>query len=176
MIRVHHQSILIAHCPVKSHTRIHGCHLFHTTHELRTRHDHRITILSHRLKINHKHPFFLRQLGSKYGTQFLLFLVTQGNLFRLFLRDQLVNNIRIHPNKPMIGILLFQMVDKVCIQLSIHQQHIISLALGRLDIRVLLFHIRGIQEHHLIIFIRLVGFNQVLVLFIREIFSFRILE
>ena len=102
--------------------------------------------------------------------------MTQGNLFRLFLRDQLIDNIRIHPNKPMIGILLFQMVDKVCIQLSIHQQHIISLALGRLDIRVLFFHIRGIQEHHLIIFIRLIGFNQVLVLFIREIFSFRILE
>ena len=76
----------------------------------------------------------------------------------------------------MIGILLFQMVDKVCIQLTIHQQHIISLTLGSLDIRVLLFSIRGIQEHHLIIFIRLVSFDQVLVLFIREVFPFRILE
>ena len=64
----------------------------------------------------------------------------------------------------------------MCIQLTIHQQHIISLTFGSLYIRVLFFHIRGIQEHHLIIFIRLVGFNQVLVLFIREIFPFRVLE
>ena len=68
------------------------------------------------------------------------------------------------------------MVDKVRIQLSIHQQHIISFALDCLNIRVLLFYIRGIQEYHLIIFIRLVSFNQVLVLFIREIFPFRVLE
>ena len=34
-----------------------------------------------------------------------------------------------------IGVLLFQMVDKMCIQLTIHQQHIISLTLSSLDIR-----------------------------------------
>ena len=176
MIRVYHQSVLITHSPVESHTRIHGCHLFHTTHEFRTCHDHRITILTHSLEVNHEHSFFFRQLGSEHGTQFLLFFMTQRDLFRLFFRNQLVDHIRIHPNKPMVGILLFQMVDKVRIQLSIHQQHIISFALGCLNIRVLLFYIRGIQEYHLIIFIRLVSFNQVLVLFIREIFSFRILE
>lgn len=60
---------------------------------------------------------------------------------------------------------LLQMIDKVGIQLSVHQQHIVSFGFCLLDITELLGSICSIEGNDILILIRLIFFYQSIILF-----------
>ena len=109
--------------------------------------------------------FYLRQLALEDNRENLLFIGFQ-DIFRLvFLHYQIVNDITVYTGETHFLELLLQHAYHGNIKLAAHQQHIISLILGSLDIAVLLIFVVGIQINQIAILIRLAILYQGLILF-----------
>ena len=65
----------------------------------------------------------------------------------------------------MICMLLLYIIDKMSIQLSIHNQYIISFILRSLNIGILFLYISSIQIYNIIVFICLIYFYQIFIFF-----------
>ena len=114
----------------------------------------------------------LGHLAFEYGTHDLLLGLAQGHLERFVFLDELVDHVAVHAHEA--GVLVFRLVpiDIVVVELSVHNQHVITFGLGRFEERIFLYGIVHIEENDRTVLVGLVAFDDLLVLFGGEILAF----
>ena len=113
----------------------------------------------------------LGQLALEDGRKNFLLAGFQRFILLVFLDNQIINNIAVYTSEANLFELLLQHAHHRNVQLSIHQQHIVSFIRSGLYVAVLFIFIVGIQINQISILIRLVIFNQRLILFESIIFA-----
>ena len=166
MISIQYQVKHIRHFTIKTHSGLNISHFFHTTHILTLSNHHRRCIFPQRLRHYAKLCFFdLRQLTLENSRESLLLTGIQYIVFLVFFNYQVINDITVYASKTYFFKFLLQHTYHSNVKLSIHQQYVIALILGRLNIAVLLIFIVGIQINQVTILVSLIVFYQSLILF-----------
>ena len=168
---VRHLSVELAHAPA---ARL--GHLLHASHELVLRDHHRSLVGRHGLErdvvVN---LVVLGHLALENGRQHLLLALGERHLDVFLLLDQLVDHVAVDAHEARLLVLRLVPVDVVAVQLAVHHQHVVPLAFGRFEERVLLHGIVHIEEHHRLVLVGLVLLHLLDVLFGGEILTFDIL-
>ena len=146
---------LVAHLSVETHLRIDFGHFLHTPHIFGTRHEYRFRFLAHGLQLHMIHAAGLRQLRVEQAAHPLLFLGRPCQLLVVRFRNQPVGHVRIHAHKPPVAVFLLQEVDERRFQLTVHNQHVVALGLGRLYIGVLVVGRLRVKEHEFVVLVGL---------------------
>ena len=146
MVWVQDDGVAVRHLTIEVHTLLELTHSLHSSHPLVLCDDYRFAVLTQSLHFNGEFRFFyLRKLWTEYLCQIVGLLMIEVCLFGIFFHDKALNCIRINANKTRFLKLLFKHVHHWSIQLTIHQEHRISLVLCSLDIWVLLLFVVGIE-------------------------------
>ena len=176
MVGIDHQVELVSHLAVEAHFGIDFGHILHTTHELGTCNQERVGLFTQGFERNHVHAAILGQLRIENAPQIVLFLLAQAYNLGFLLGNQLVDYVRIHAREPEIRVLLLHEVDERRVEDPVHDQDIVTLGLGRLDIAVFAVHLGSIQEYQLLILVGLQIGNHLLVFIQAEILAVGVLE
>ena len=94
----------------------------------------------------------------------------------VFLHNQAVYDVAIHTGEVTLFELLFQHVDHRYVQLTVHEQYVVSFVLGRIDVSVLLVQVVGVEVNQTAVLVGLIILNQCLVFFESVILVVCILE
>ena len=141
---VGHLSVELAHAASAAHRG----HLLHTAHEFVLRDDHGRFIGRHRLERNVVVDLLvLGHLALEYRDACISCWASVSDILSiLLLLDQLVDHVAVHTHETGLLVLRLVPVDIVVVELTVHQQHVVPLGLGRFEERVLLHGIVHIEE------------------------------
>ena len=117
----------------------------------------------------------LGHLALEYRAQQLLLGFGERHLDILLLLDQLVDHVAVHTHETRLLVLRLVPVDIVVVQLTVHQQHVVPLGLGRFEERVLLHGIVHIEEDDRLVLVGLVLLHLLQILRRREILALDVL-
>ena len=177
MVAVQHKTVHIRHFTIEAHARLDAGHILHTTHIFSLCDHDRSRSFTHGTGFYMEFYFLnFRQLSAKQGRQGLTLVFSQFFTMSIFLYDQTVNDITVHTGETALFQFLFQHIDHRDIQLSVHQQDIIALVLGCINISVLLICIVCIQIDQIAVLVSLVILDQSLIFLKSIILAVRILE
>ena len=106
----------------------------------------------------------------------ILLLGRELRLVVILLADEVVKHVAVNAHKAHLFLLLLQHAHKGGVQLAIHQQHVIALVGGSLDVGVLRLLVGGIQTDQVTVLVGLLALDELAVVLDLEILAVAVLQ
>ena len=92
------------------------------------------------------------------------------------LGHEVVGHVAVHTHEGRLLELVFKHRQEVAVELTVHEQDVVALGVGGLDVAVLLYGVGGVDVDHVAVLVGLRGFDEGAVFLKGEIFAFGVAQ